>query len=137
MDFEQDEQWLNIKSIIAAIAVPKADNTSVPTSWSEETTPVEDDETATLLLPKIVDAATASEPRSDNAYGTFNFNASTADADVEHTVVPLHPNSLLTSAALMPVYLILMLLPMLPFWIFAGFLGYVAVYVSSSFPPTE
>lgn len=115
-DIQHDEQWKNIRAIIAAIAVPKKSNSE---SMSQDSTPVDD--TASLLLPKDVDSA-ASEPQSSNAYGTFNL---TAD-ESEHTVVPLHPNSLLTSAALTPVYLILMLLPMLPFWIFAAFLCYVA-----------
>lgn len=116
MDIEHDEQWKNIRAIIAAIAIPKK---STSESISQDTTPVDD--TASLLLPKVVDSA-ASEPQSGNAYGTFNRTAE----ESEHTVVPLHPNSILTSAALTPVYLILMLLPMLPFWIFAGFLCYVA-----------
>lgn len=113
-NIEQDEQWKNIRAIISAIVVPKNTNGSM----SQDSTPVDD--TESLLLPKVVDTATPESPPTGNAYGTFDLSSE------EHSVVPLHPNSLVTSAALTPIYLILMLLPMLPFWIFAGFLCYVA-----------
>lgn len=120
MDVEQDRQWRTIKSIIASITVP---NHATPSS-SQESTPVDD--TASLLLPKVVDTAASDSPRHDgHAYGTFDLPSTPASED-DHTVIPLHPASLLTSAALTPVYLILMLLPLLPFWIFAAFLCYVA-----------
>lgn len=124
MESERDRQWSHIKAIIAAIVVPKPsgdDNHNDNDDMSPESTPR--DETATLL-PKVVDSAAPPE----NVYGTFDFNTTTTTASLpdENPILPLHPNSLFTSAALTPVYLILMLLPMLPFWIFAGFLCDVA-----------
>lgn len=122
-----DREWLHIKSIIAAIAVPKIK------TMSQASTPVDnDDDSAPLLLPPVVVDTAVAEPRAmANAYGTFDFHDSTLEASTttttEQTVVPLHPTTLLASAALSPVYLFLMLLPMAPFWIFAAFLTYVTL----------
>lgn len=125
----QDDQWTNIKAIIAAIAVPAQRSLSSPTSsTSENTTLVDDNEAGdeALLLPKFVDSAPPLSPASNAsaAYGTFAPSSPSAA-----TVIPLHPSTstLLTSAALTPIYLILLTLPLLPFWIFAGFLAYIAI----------
>lgn len=124
MQLQEGEQWLNIKWIIAAIAVPKPSvNRPKSTSFSEDSTSADETETSRLLLPKDIDGA-------KDAYGTFNLNTSLhAEEESEAVVVPLRPTTLLASAALTPIYLILMLLPMLPFWTFTSFLVYVAAYV--------
>lgn len=132
----QDEQWANIKAIIADITVPHrspSSPTGSTTSSSDESTAIADndeDEQHALLLPKAADPAPSSPAAhsSTPVYGTFTPSESA-------TPVPLQPSTLLTSAALTPIYLLLLLLPLLPFWIFAAFLTYTAATTATSPSP--
>ena len=135
----EDEQWQNIKAIIAAIAVPNrslsSPTNSTRTSENEDedddddntSASASDQETSTLLLPKVVDS---SPPPSTTAYGTFTPSSTSTPP----TVIPLDPSTtpLLTSLTLTPVYILLLLLPLLPFWIFTAFLVYVAATTTTS-----
>lgn len=55
-------------------------------------------------------------------YGAISPAISTSSQD---TMIPFHP-TLVTSTILSPIYLVLVLLPLAPFWIFTGFLTYLA-----------